>query len=70
MNSNLRPPLKYPNSTSTKIYVLATNYIDQYLEKTQKIRNGENQLLLSTISPCMAVSTHPRLCLPKQYLNG
>ena len=28
-----------------------------YLEKTQKIRNGENQLLLSIISPHKAVST-------------
>ena len=53
---NLRPPIRYLNFNSNKDLCVCY-HINQYLEKTHKIRNGENQLLLSTISPHKTVST-------------
>ena len=40
---NLGPPTKYLNFNSNKKLCVCCN-IDQYLEKTQQIQNGENKL--------------------------
>ena len=52
---SLRPPIKYPNFNFNQ-NLSVCYHINQYLEKIQKIRNGENQLLLNSISPHKAMS--------------
>ena len=54
--NKIRPPKKYLNFTSSK-NLCACWHIDLYIQRTQNIRNGENQLLLATITPLKAVST-------------
>ena len=53
--NKMRPPIKYLNFTSRIICVC--HHIDLYFQRTQNIRNRENQLLLGTIRPHKAVST-------------
>ena len=52
----IRPPLLYMNFNSNR-NLRDCYFIGQYIQKTQNIRNGENQLLLGTISSDKAIST-------------
>ena len=54
--NKLRPPIKYKHF-HTNENLCPCYHIDIYIEKTQNIRKGENQLLLATVSPHQAVTT-------------
>ena len=54
--NEITPPIKYLNFKSSK-NLSVCHHIDLYIQRTQNIRNGENQLLLGKISSHKAVST-------------